>query len=63
MSLNNYLKNDVNEVRTANCEGLSPSRCPAGKQPGPSRYQITARNKWTKGENKTAISFYLKATR
>ena len=40
-----------------------PSRCPAGKQCGPGRNQTTTRKKWTKEENKTAISCYLKATK
>ena len=61
MSLNNYLNNDVNETRTDNCEGFLLGRCPTGKQCWPGRHQITARNKWTKEENKTAISCYLKA--
>ena len=63
MSLNNSLNNSVNEARTDNCEGLSPGRCPAGKEHGPHHHQITARMKWTKQENKTAISCYLKATK
>ena len=53
----------MNEARTDNCEGLSPGRCPAGKQRGPGRHQITARTKWKKEENKIAISCYLKATK
>ena len=57
ISLNNSLQNDVNETRTDNCEGLSSGRCPAGN------HQDTARKKWTKEENKTAISCYLKATK
>ena len=61
MSFNNSLNNGVNEAITDNYEGLSPGRCPAGKQRGPSRHQITARKKWTKEENKTSISRYLKA--
>ena len=63
MSLNNSLNNGVNEARTDNCEGLSPRRCPAGKQRGPGRHQITVRKKLKKEENKTAISCYLKATK
>ena len=43
MSLNNSLNNGVNEARTDNCEGLSPSSCLVGKQHGPGRHQITAR--------------------
>ena len=63
MSLNNSLNNGVNEVRTDNCEGLSPGRCPGGKQRGHGRHQITATKKWTKEENKAVIFFYLKATK
>ena len=63
MSFNNYLNNGISDTRTNNCEGFSPGRCPAGKQRGPGRHQITARKKWTKEENKTAISCYLKATK
>ena len=59
-TLNNSLNNSVNEARTDNCEGLLLGKCPVGKQRGPGRYQITARKKWTKEENKTAISCYLK---
>ena len=33
------------EARTDNCEGLSPGRCPAGKDHGPHHHQITARMK------------------
>ena len=62
-ALNNSLNNSVNEARTDNCEGLLLGKCPVGKQRGPGRYQITARKKWTKEENKTAISCYLKATK
>ena len=51
----------MNEARTDNCEGLLPGRCPAGKQRGSSRHQNTARKKWTKEENKAALSCYLKA--
>ena len=61
MSLNNSLSNGVNETRTDNCEGLSPGRRPTGKQRGPGRHQNTARKRWTKKENKTVISCYLKA--
>ena len=50
----------MNEARTDNSEGLLPGRCPVGKQRGPSHHQITARKKWTKEENMTAISCYLK---
>ena len=57
------MNNAVNEARTDNCEGLSPVRCPADKQRGPGRHQNTARKRWTKNENKTAISCYLKATK
>ena len=63
MSLNNFLNIGVNRGRIDNCEGLSPSRCPARKQRGPGRHKITARKKWTKEENKTAISCNLKATK
>ena len=63
MSLNNSLHNGVNEARTDNCEGLSPGRCPVGKQRGPGCHQISARKKWKKEENKAAISCYLKATK
>ena len=63
MSLNNSLNNSMNEARTDNCEGLSPGRCPASKEHGPHHHQITARMKWKKQENKTAISCYLKATK
>ena len=52
----------MKEARTDNCETLSPGRCPAGKQCGPGHYENTARKRWTKEENKTAISCYLKAT-
>ena len=61
MPLNNSLNIGVSEARTDNCEGLSPVRCPAGKQRGPSRHQNIARKRWTKEENKNAISCYLKA--
>ena len=50
----------MNEARTDNSEGLLPGRCPVGKQHGPSHHQITARKKWKKEENKTAISCSLK---
>ena len=63
MSLNISLNNGVNEARTDNFEGLSPGRCPAGKQRGPGRHQNTAGKRWIKEENKTAISCYLKATK
>ena len=65
MSLNNSLNNSVsvNKARIDNCEGSSPGRCPAGKQRGPSRYENAARKKQTKDENKSAISYYLKATK
>ena len=63
MSLNNSLHNGVNEARTDNCEGLSPGRCPVGKQRGPGFHQSSARKKWKKEENKAAISCYLKATK
>ena len=63
MSLNNSLSNGVNEDRDNNWESISPSRCPAGKQDGPSRDQYTVVKKWTKEETKTAISCYLKATK
>ena len=63
MSLNNFLNNAVNKATTDNCEGLPPGRCTAGKYRGPERHQITARKRWTKEENKTAISCYLKATK
>ena len=53
----------VNKARIVNCEGISPGTCPAGKQPGPSRHQNAARKIYTKEENKTAISCYLKATK
>ena len=61
-SLNNSLHNGVNEARTDNCEGLSPGKCSASKQHGSGRHQNTARKKWKREENKTAISCYLKAT-
>ena len=67
MSLNSFLNNGVNEARTDNCEGVlrvfSPGRYSAGKERGPGLHQITARNKWTKEENKTAIFCHLKATK
>ena len=63
MSLNNSLNNGMNEARTGHSEVLSPGRCPASKQHGSGRHQITARKKWTKEENKTATSCYLKATK
>ena len=63
MSLNNSLSNGVNDARDNSWESISPGRCPAGKQDGPSRYQITVAKKWTKEETKTAISCYLKATK
>ena len=63
MSLNNSLNNGVNEARTDNCEGLSPSTCLVGQQHGPGRHQITARKRCTKEEKETAISCYLKATK
>ena len=58
-----FLNNGVNEATTDNCEGLPSGRCPAAKYRGPGRHQITARKRWTKEENKTAISCYLKATK
>ena len=63
MSLNNFLNNAVNKATTDNCEGLPPGRCTAGKYRGSGRHQITTRKRWTKEENKTAISCYLKATK
>ena len=59
ISLKNSLNNGVNEARTNNCEGLSPGNCPAFKQRGPGSHQNTARKKWAKEENKTALSCYL----
>ena len=50
----------MNEARTDNFEDLLPERCPAGKQHGSCSHQNIARKKWTKEENKTAISCYLK---
>ena len=41
MSLNNSLNDGVNEARTDKCEGLLSGMCPAGKQSGPGRHQIT----------------------
>ena len=61
MSLNNLTNNVVKEGRTDNCEDLLPGRCPVGKQRQPGHHQTTARKKWTKEENKTAISCFLKA--
>ena len=63
MSLNSSLHNGVNKSRTDDCEGLSPSRSPAGKQREPGCHQVAARKKWTNKENKTAISCYLKVTK
>ena len=63
MSFNNSINNSANDARIDNCEGLLSGKCPAGKQRGPGCHQITARKKWTKEENKTAISYYLKATK
>ena len=42
---------------------MRPGRCPAGKQCGSGRHQNTTRKKWTKEENKTPISCYLKLTK
>ena len=39
-----------------NGEGLLPSRCPGGEQHRPGCHQITARKKWTKEDNKFAIT-------
>ena len=63
MSFNNSINISANDARIDNCEGLLPGKCPAGKQRGPGRHQITARKKWTKEEIKTAISCYLKRTK
>ena len=63
MSLNNSLNNGANEARTDNCESLSPSRCPVGKQRGLGCHQNTTRKRWTKQEKRSAISCYLKATK
>ena len=53
----------MNEDRTDNFEDLLPGRCPAGKHHGSCSHQNIARKKWTKEENKTAISCYLKVTK
>ena len=45
MSMNNFLNNGVNEARTDNCVDLSTGSCPARKQRGPGRHQISARKK------------------
>ena len=59
MSLNNSLNNSVNEARIDKCESLLAYRCLAGKYLEPGHHQNAARTRWTKGENKTAISYYL----
>ena len=51
----------MKEAWTNNGEGLLPSRCPLGEQHRPSHHQTTARKKWTKEDNKFAITCYLKA--
>ena len=40
-------------------EGFSPGRCHVGKQRGPGRHPATARRKWSKEDNKVAMSCYL----
>ena len=63
MSFNNSINNSANDARIDNWEGLLPGKCPAGKQRGPCCHQITAKKKWTKEENTTAIFCYLKGTK
>ena len=53
----------MNQARTDNCEGLSPGKCPAGKQRGPGRHQNTATKRWIIGDNNATISCYLKTTK
>ena len=52
--------NGIKEAGTEG-EGVSPGRCPVGKQYEPSRYPATAIRKWSKGDNKMAILCYLQA--
>ena len=52
MSLNDSLNKVEDEARIDNCEGLSPSRCPAVKQRGLVRHQNTARKRWIKKKTK-----------
>lgn len=58
MFVNNLINNGVNETRTDNSEGLSPSRCFLDK---PGRHEDTTQIKWSKKENKKAIICYMKA--
>ena len=65
MSNKSKPKHGVNEAGVST-EGLSPSRCPIGKQDGPSRHRTTAdrrttRRKWSQEENRVVMQCYYRS--
>ena len=65
MSNKSKTKNGVNEAG-ASGEGLSPGRCPIGKQDGPGRHRTTGgrrttTRKWSQEENRVVMQCYCRS--
>ena len=56
----NFENNGVNGTRPLG-ESSSPGRCFLVQQPEPDRHQVTARIKWNKEVNKTAIECFYRS--